>query len=117
VLNLLIDAEGLSWPRAPQENKDTQSHSTLTCVKDVTSLFYNCNLVCFSVRPKPPAAIPASREAARRDGNRVGRTRIYDSRIHTHEIKLNSYLYPFTLVGTDLYLYPYPTDIRYPPAH
>jgi hypothetical protein len=54
-----------SWARTPPENKGTQSHSTLTCVKDVTSQFYNCNLVCFSVPPKPPAAIPASREAAR----------------------------------------------------
>jgi hypothetical protein len=58
-----------------------------------------------------------------RDGNRVGRTRIYGSRIHTHEIKPNPYPYPFTLVGTDLYPYPYPpgirypTDIRYPPVH
>jgi hypothetical protein len=57
-----------------------------------------------------------------RDGNRVGRTRIYGSRIHTHEIKPNPYPYPFTLVGMDLYPYPYPpgirypTDIRYPPA-
>jgi hypothetical protein len=57
-----------------------------------------------------------------RDGNRAGRTRIYGSRIHTHEIKPNPYPYPFTLVGTDLYPYPYPpgirypTDIRYPPA-
>jgi hypothetical protein len=58
-----------------------------------------------------------------RDGNRVGITRIYGSRIHTHKIKPNPYPYPFTLVGTDLYPYPYPsgirypTDIRYPPAH
>jgi hypothetical protein len=58
-----------------------------------------------------------------RDGNRAGRTRIYGSRIHTHEIKPNPYPYPFTLVGTDLYPYPYPpgirypTDIRYPLAH
>jgi hypothetical protein len=56
-----------------------------------------------------------------RDGNRAGRTRIYGSRIHTHEIKPNPY--PFTLVGMDLYPYPYPLGIRYPmdihylPAH
>jgi hypothetical protein len=49
-----------------------------------------------------------------RDGNRAGRTRIYGSRIHTHEIKPNPYPYPFTLVGTDLYPYPYPPGIRYP---
>jgi hypothetical protein len=29
-----------------------------------------------------------------RDGNRVGNTRIYSSRIHTRETKLNSYSYP-----------------------
>jgi hypothetical protein len=31
--------------------------------------------------------------AARRDGNRVGSTRIYSSRIHTRETKLNPYPY------------------------
>jgi hypothetical protein len=56
-----------------------------------------------------------------RDDNQAGRTRIYVSRIHTREIKLNPYPYLFTLVCTYLYpyLYPpgirYPTDIRYPP--
>jgi hypothetical protein len=29
--------------------------------------------------------------AGHRDGNRAGRTRIYGSRIHTHEIKSNPY--------------------------
>jgi hypothetical protein len=63
-----------------------------------------------------PSVIPKDR-----DGNRAGRTKIYVSRIHTREVKPNPY--PFTLVGTDLYPYPYPpgmrypTDIRYPPTH
>jgi hypothetical protein len=67
--------------------------------------------------------VKAPMASSLRDDNRAGRTRIYGSRIHTHEIKPNPYPYPFTLVGTDLYPYPYPSDIRYPmdirypPAH
>jgi hypothetical protein len=61
--------------------------------------------------------------ASSRDGNRAGRRRIYVPHIHTREVKPNPYPYPFTLVGTDLYSYPYPLgihdpmDIRYPHTH
>jgi hypothetical protein len=52
-----------------------------------------------------------SNSPASRDGNRAGRTRIYGSRIYTHEIKPNPYPYSFTLVGTDLSV---PVPVGYP---
>jgi hypothetical protein len=42
-----------------------------------------------------PAPTPTHAMAiAHRDDNRVGSTRIYSSRIHSRETKLNPYLYP-----------------------
>jgi hypothetical protein len=45
-------------------------------------------------RVPKPLRLPRWHVLRARDGNRTGSTRIYSSRIHTHETKLNPYPYP-----------------------